>query len=149
MILLTSSTGGHRKQLDIISEFLSKKGLDVSLLVEEVDSTGASQSNYLKVLNRRKFNLPFVILRNMYTSYKVIKKRNPKYIVSTGAGSTVLVCIIGKLLNKKIIYFESFAKINSKTMSGRICYYISDVFYVQWESMLKHYPKARFKGGLY
>ena len=50
---------------------------------------------------------------------------------------------------KKLIYIESFAKVNSPTLSGKLLYKFADVFYVQWESMIDIYPKARFIGYIY
>jgi hypothetical protein len=59
------------------------------------------------------------------------------------------MCYWGKMLGKKIIYFETFARVTDKTISGKLVYPIADLFFVQWESMLKIYPKALYKGGLY
>lgn len=50
---------------------------------------------------------------------------------------------------KKVIYIESFAKINSPTLTGRVMYKFADIFYVQWPEMLKVYPKAKYIGGIY
>ena len=59
------------------------------------------------------------------------------------------MCCIGKLLGSKIIYIETMANIETKTVTGRIIYYFADLFIVQWESMLKLYPKAKYGGWLY
>jgi hypothetical protein len=49
----------------------------------------------------------------------------------------------------KIIFIETFANRNSKTLSGKLIYPIANLFIVQWESMLKLYPKAKFGGWIY
>ena len=59
------------------------------------------------------------------------------------------ICLIAKINRKKLIYIESFAKVNSPTLSGKLLYKFADVFYVQWESMIDIYPKARFIGYIY
>lgn len=89
------------------------------------------------------------VLKNMYFSFKYVIKERPDVIISTGAGSTVFTCILGKIVGCKIIYIESFAKIDSPTKSGKLVYKFADRFYVQWEEMLKIYPKAIYKGGIY
>lgn len=38
------------------------------------------------------------------------------------------------------------ANINKKTITGRLVYKFADLFIVQWESMLKIYPKAIYRG---
>lgn len=59
------------------------------------------------------------------------------------------ICLIAKLFGKKLIYIESFAKINSPTLSGKMLYRFADRFYIQWESMRKYYPKAIYCGSIY
>ena len=48
-----------------------------------------------------------------------------------------------------MIYIETFANIKTKSMSGKLVYPIADMFVVQWESMLKLYPKAVYGGWIF
>ena len=57
--------------------------------------------------------------------------------------------LLMKLFGKKLIYIESFAKVTTQTLSGKLLYKYADRFYVQWEEMLKLYPNAIYKGGIY
>ena len=52
------------------------------------------------------------------------------------------ICLISKLMGKKLIYIESFAKVTSPTETGKLLYKFADQFYVQWKPMLKFYPKG-------
>jgi len=61
----------------------------------------------------------------------------------------VPMCYIAKVFRKKVIYIETFANRNSKTVAGRFVYPIADVFVVQWEEMKKIYPKAEYWGWIY
>lgn len=70
-------------------------------------------------------------------------------MITTGVLAMVPMAFWVKLTGGKLIYLESFAKVTSKTLSGKILYRIADRFYVQWEEMLKLYPKAIYKGGIY
>ena len=70
----------------------------------------------------------------------------PKYIVTTGAHTAGPMCCIGKLLGSKIIFIETMANINTKTTTGKYIYKFADLFIVQWEDMLKVYPKAVYGG---
>ena len=49
----------------------------------------------------------------------------------------------------KIIFIETFANKNTKTLSGKMVYPIADLFIVQWEEMKKLYPKAVYGGAIY
>ena len=53
------------------------------------------------------------------------------------------------LFGSKIIYIETFANSETKSLTGRLVYPIADLFIVQWESMLKLYPKAIYGGWIY
>ena len=59
------------------------------------------------------------------------------------------MCIIRKIFRKKLIYIESFAKVNTPTLTGKLIYKFADQFYVQWRDMLKIYPEAIYRGGIY
>ena len=59
------------------------------------------------------------------------------------------ISVIAKKFGKKLIYIESFAKINDPTKTGQFLYKYADQFYVQWEGMLEFYPDAIYLGGIY
>ena len=59
------------------------------------------------------------------------------------------MCYLGKLFGKKIVYIESYARMNNKSLSGKLIYPIASLFIVQWKEMLKLYPKAKYLGGIY
>ena len=46
-------------------------------------------------------------------------------------------------------FIETFANRNSKTATGKLVYKFADLFIVQWEEMLKLYPKAKLGGSIY
>ena len=83
------------------------------------------------------------MLLNLYLKY------HPDYIVTTGAHIAGPMCCIGKIFGSKIIFIETFANKNKKTATGRIVYLFADLFIVQWEEMLKLYPKAILGGWIY
>ena len=84
-------------------------------------------------------------------SLYILLKENPDIIISTGALSSIPMMILGHILKKKVIYLESFAKINSPTMTGKFIYKhkVADRFYVQCETMKEIYPDAIYLGGIY
>ena len=91
----------------------------------------------------------FVVPLNIIKSFKIFMKFRPDVVVTTGAHTAVAMCYIAKLFKKKIIYIESFANIETKTLTGRLIYPIADKFIVQWRSMLKLYPKAIYGGWIF
>ena len=102
-------------------------------------------------VNRKESLFIFKMICIFIKSLFVYNKEKPDVIISTGVLSAIPMMLIGHVFKKKVIYIESFAKINSPTMTGNLIYkkHIADQFYVQWESMLEFYPDAIFKGGIY
>jgi UDP-N-acetylglucosamine:LPS N-acetylglucosamine transferase len=84
---------------------------------------------------------------NIFTSLKIIYKERPELVITTGGHVSLPICFIGKLFGSKLLYIESFSRINSKSLSGKIIYNIADKFLVQWKSMLEVYGnKAEYWG---
>ena len=153
-VCLISSTGGHFMQLKQLIALASKYDFYIVTEDNEISRSFQKKTGYkIYYLEQQERNnllkFAFKVVKNMYFSLKYIIKERPDVIISTGAGSTVFTCILGKIVGCKIIYIESFAKIDSPTKSGKLVYKFADRFYVQWEEMLKIYPKAIYKGGIY
>ena len=59
------------------------------------------------------------------------------------------MCLIAKIFGSRVIYIETFANINTKTITGKLLYPVSDKFIVQWDSMKKLYPNSIVGGWIY
>lgn len=148
-ICFTASTGGHFEQILMLKSLMNK--YEGFILTEETDyNINVDIKTYhLKQINRKEVIFLLKFIYNVVKSIKILIKEKPDVIISTGALATIPICIIGKISGKKLIFIESFAKINSPTLTGKVMYKFADQFYVQWEEMLKIYPDAIFKGGIY
>ncbi|MDR7078851.1 UDP-N-acetylglucosamine:LPS N-acetylglucosamine transferase [Neobacillus niacini] len=150
-VCLISSTGGHLSQLRQLVPIV--KNENFYFVTEQHTSTEALKEKYnvyyLTQQDRKNINFVFVFLFNILYSLFIVLKERPTLIISTGAGAVLPTCILGKLLGSKILFIESFAKIDTPTITGRIIYKFADRFYIQWEELKKHYPKAKYKGAIY
>lgn len=145
-----SSTGGHFEQLIMLKPLMEQyESYIITEKTEYSTDVGGIEFYYIDQINRKKITFLFDIIKNFLKSLFIFLKEKPTIIISTGALATVPTCIIAKLFGKKIIFIESFAKVNSPTLTGRLMYKIANQFYVQWEDMLTIYPKAIYKGGIY
>ena len=89
----------------------------------------------------------FYLILISVAQFRILLKERPSIIVTTGGDETIPACYIGKILGAKIICVESITRIYYPSGTGRILYPISDLFLVQWESLLKKYGKrARYFG---
>lgn len=149
-IVFAASSGGHFEQLMMLRPLMEK--YDSFVLTEKTDySVGKTGVNvvYLKQINRKEPLFIFKLIGNTITSFKIYLKEKPDVMITTGVLAIIPFALIMKLFKKKLIYIESFAKVTSKTLSGKLLYNYADQFYVQWEEMLELYPNAIYKGGIY
>lgn len=153
-VFFISSTGGH------LSELLQLKNLFDEYeyrLITEKDKTNEDlkekyngKVSYLVYGTKKNlFKYIFIFTFNILKSLILLIRYNPDVIVTTGTHTAVPMCYLGKLFCKKVIFIETFANINTKTVAGRIVYPIADVFVVQWKEMLELYPKAKYWGWIY
>lgn len=153
-VLFIASTGGHLNELLQLSPMFSK--YDYHIITEKDKTTYVLKDkygdriSYLKYGTRSKMLIyPFVFLYNCIKSLLLFMKLNPKVIITTGTHTAVPMCYIGKIFGSKIVFIETFANRNTKTLSGKLVYPIADLFIVQWEEMKKLYPKAIYGGAIY
>lgn len=76
----------------------------------------------------------------------------PDVLIVNGPGTSVPICYWFFLVrlfgihNTKILYIESLARVNDLSLSGKLCYLISDRFIVQWRSLVSRYPNSECYG---
>lgn len=153
-VIFISSTGGHLSELMQLKSIFKK--YDYHIITEKNDTTlklkeeYGNRINYLVYGARNymfsyMFKFPYNILKSLVLYLKI----RPDVIVTTGAHTAVPICYIAKLFKKKIVFIETFARVNSQSMSGRMINKIADVFLVQHEEMIDVYENAIYKGDLY
>lgn len=153
-ILYISSTGGHLNELMQLKKLFNK--YDYYIVTEKTKSNEYLKQEYKEKVSylayetkKRPIKYIFVFVYNIIKSLGIFIKQKPNIIITTGTHTAVPMCYIGKLFRKKIIFIETFANRNTKTVAGRLVYPIADTFVVQWEEMLKLYPKAQYWGWIY
>lgn len=148
-ICFTSSSGGHFNQLNILmNKYIGYEQVIITEKSNFAESELRCKNKYLfNTINRNeKLFLIKFITYSIKILYILLKER-PKLIISTGALLTVPVCYIGKILGFKVVFIESFAKVKTPTLSGRLVYKIADKFIVQWEDMVKFYGEDNVEYG--
>jgi len=153
-VLLICSTGGHLTQMLKLNKSL---GQFERILVTELSESSLSidESQFYKLLylphggREEGFRYVFKFLFNCIVSFIRYTRYRPKVVISTGAHTAVPLLLIAKLFGSRIIFIETFAKINSPSLTGRLAYKLSDSFYVQWPELRKFYPKSKYKGKIY
>lgn len=150
-ICLISSSGGHFEQLLMLRKM--SDNYDIFIVTEKTKYNKKDKkiTYYISQVNRKEILFLLKMILITVKSIFIYLKEKPDVIISTGVLAAIPMMFIGHFFKKKVIYIESFAKIKSPTMTGKLIYkrHIADRFYVQWESMLEFYPNAIYKGGIY
>lgn len=153
-ILFISSTGGHFNELMQLKSLLKK--YDYNIITEKTKASVSLKKKYNKKVGflvygskNNMFLYPFKLIYNCFKSLYYYLKFHPDYIITTGAHTAGPMCYIGKFFGSRIIFIETFANINTKTVTGKMVYPIADKFIVQWSSMKKLYPKSTDGGWIY
>lgn len=149
-ICFAASSGGHLEQLMLLKPLLEEKdGFFVTEKTEYQTTPKDMRSYTLKQMNRKEIKFLLYIIINAFSSIKILFKEKPDIIITTGVLAIIPLCLLAKITGRKLIYIESFAKRSDGTLSGRFLYRWADIFYVQWESMKKIFPNAKYVGSIY
>jgi len=101
---------------------------------------------YFVVCPRRN---PLKLLANFLQSLWIFLKERPAVVISTGADTAIPICFIAKLFRKKVVFIESFCRVASPSLSGKMMYKRADLFLVQWKQNLEFFPEAKYRGGVF
>jgi beta-1,4-N-acetylglucosaminyltransferase len=156
VILIIYGEGGHKEEMRRLLAHLGADGQKIQFvsISSTIDIFGAVE-HLICTEVRDKFMYwrnPFqyiysgiqVIAKTIY----LIKRYKISGVISTGPGIAVLPSLLLKILNKKVIFIEDWSRFHSRSLTGRVMYYIADIFYIQNIGLLRLYPKAHFSGRL-
>lgn len=151
MIIIVAGEGGHLTQA---KRLLMSLELDEDVL-HITDNCHAVLNNVTDSVIieplRGKYGVNVLssftsIFSNFITIYSVFKKNLVSRVVSTGPGISISVAIIAKLFKTEVIHIETWSRFKSKSITGRVMYFLADIFIVQHKSLIALYPKAKYGG---
>ena len=147
-VCLVGSSGGHLAHLYMLKPFWkSKDRFWVTFDKEDARSLLDGEMVYPLYFPSNRSLKALII--NTWRALKILPKEKPDLIISSGAAGAVPFFWIGKLFGAKTIYIEVFDRIDTSTISGKMCYPVTDKFIVEWDEMLDVYPKAENLGSIF
>ncbi len=152
--------GGHTRQGIKLAEAL-KDYVDLvyimsktnTLAEKKIQSKGPT-GKILKVDSPRddphasKIKSAFRTVKTFFVMLNLLRKYKISAVASAGSGLTVPVFLAAKVLGLYTFYIESISRIKALSMTGKIMYGRTDLFFVQWKELAKKYPKAIYRGKL-
>jgi UDP-N-acetylglucosamine:LPS N-acetylglucosamine transferase len=160
-IAVVLGSGGHTRQmLQLVSKLGNK--YKYTYLIANTDKTSEKhikiQGKVYKIKDTRlktDKSILKIILKYIPSTIQaifVLNKIKPKVIIACGPAMCLHTLVLAKyLFGTKLIFFESWVRVHNKSISGRqIAPFFTkdDLFMVQWESLLKKHPYAKFVGRL-
>ena len=91
---------------------------------------------------------PGELLRALWRILRILRRERPRLVISTGAGIAVPGFLAARLLGIRTIYVESYARVESLSLAGKICYRLSDLFLVQHAGLANQLSHAVYVGSL-
>lgn len=147
-VCLVGSSGGHLTHLYMLKPFWStRERFWVTFDKEDARSLLGEEVFYPLYFPSNRSLKALVI--NTWRALKIIPKERPDLIITSGAAGAVPFFYVGKLFGAKTIYIEVFDRIDAPTISGKLCYPVTDKFIVEWDEMLNVYPKAENLGSIF
>jgi UDP-N-acetylglucosamine:LPS N-acetylglucosamine transferase len=156
-VLVNLGMGGHTSQ---ILRLVDKLGPNYryEYLLGDDDQTSEKKIKFKGKVHRMKnprlmkHNSLIPVVLNMFPTtiraFKILWKTRPYAVLSAGPSMAIPLFWLAKAMGIKTIFVESWVRVHHKSHTGKLVYPVSDVFIVQWETMKKAYPKAKFAGRL-
>lgn len=144
-IALICSTGGHLSQLQALGDWWRRhERLWITFDNGNAENilTGESVVWAHHPTTRHLGNA----LRNLVLAVRVLRSHRPDLIVSTGAGVALPFFVVARVLGIRTVYLEVVDRLDSRTLTGRLVYPLTDGFAVQWAEQHSMYPGARVIG---
>ena len=146
--LLVASSGGHLCELLRLHDGWSRDDRHwVTFDTADARSllTGEQVTYAAHPTNRNVPNF----LRNVRLAFRLVRALRPRAVVTTGAGVAVPFCWIARMHGARVVYIESFARIEGPSLTGRLVHPVATDFFVQWPTVARFYRKAQYRGALF
>jgi beta-1,4-N-acetylglucosaminyltransferase len=146
-VLLVCSAGGHLLQLRLLRGAWEGQGLRVAWVTlgrEDAQTLLAGEDVTLAFgpTTRNVVNL----FRNFCLAVRVLRRRRPGTIVTTGAGLAVPFAWVGRMLGVPTVYVESLTRIERASLSCRLILPVADRAYAQWPELAARDKRLRYGG---
>lgn len=113
------------------------------------DATGAleGENDVVWAHHPTTRNIPNLI-RNAVQAWRVLWARRPDVIVSTGAGVALPYFVLSRLFGVRTVYIEVYDRVDSATLTARLCSPFTDLMSVQWPEQRRLYRETTLIGPL-
>lgn len=148
-ICLACSAGGHLRELQLAVGSIPDEYRCYWLTLKTNSIQKALKDKEHVFLTNFQLAKKWTLVVNGIQAIWWVLRKRPDVIITTGAGVAVpTVYFAKKLLKSKIIFINSAADVTNPSKTPVWIEKYADMFLVQWEDMLKVFPRATCCGVL-
>jgi UDP-N-acetylglucosamine--N-acetylmuramyl-(pentapeptide) pyrophosphoryl-undecaprenol N-acetylglucosamine transferase len=85
---------------------------------------------------------PLRALANLYSAARLVRRRRPRLVVSSGAGVVAPFCLLARLSGARLLYVETMARVSSPSKTARLLSRFAARVVVQWPELAAALPRA-------
>lgn len=132
-VFFVGSSGGHLAQMMPLTQLFSPEhrtwvtfqtGDALGALRDEKDVVWAYHPTTRSIRN---------LLRNAVLAWRLLRERRPDVIISTGAAVAFPYFVLSRLFGARTVYIEVYDRVDSPTLTARLCSPFTDLMLVQWD----------------
>lgn len=170
--LIVLGSGGHTAEMiQIVKSLdktkyspryyvLAKSDITSRKRVAQIESSDETSHAFLEIFRSREVKQSyltsvFTTILALIASIPLVFRLKPELILCNGPGTCVPICLVAYFLSLfriiprcKIVFVESFCRVKTISLSGKILKYFVDLFVVQWPSLARTSGKIKYLGKL-
>lgn len=165
-VLVVLGSGGHTSEMltymkrfdfDSVDSVDFVCSNDDKMSVEKFQLSFTNKARLHQIKRSRKVGQTYIssVFTTLYSfipAFLLVWKLKPNLIITNGPGTALPICYSAyalkllKIIHTKQVFIESFCRVRTLSLAGKLIYPITDIFYVQWEQLKQEYPKCRYIG---
>ena len=162
--LVVLGSGGHTAEmLRLITDFDFGRYTPLTLVTAATDTTSRAKAErelprealatarWAAIPRAREVGQSFgssvpSTLRALFACVHLIWTASPDLVLVNGPGTCVPVAVLARLSGARVIFVESWCRVESLSLTGRIMYWVAHRFVVHWPELARRYPRAEYLG---
>ena len=162
--LVVLGSGGHTAEmLRLITDFDFRRYGPLTLVTAATDTTSRAKAErelprealatarWAEIPRAREVGQSFLssvpsTLKALFACVRLIWTASPDLVLVNGPGTCVPVAVLARLTGARVIFVESWCRVESLSLTGRIMYWVAHRFVVHWPEQARRYPRAEYLG---
>lgn len=146
-VLMVSTQGGHLAQLLVLRPWFEGRE-HVWVCPDTPDVADRLAGERVIVSYTPTTRSIKNLVRNGVLALRVVRRERPALVISAGAGVAVPFFVAAWLMRVPTVFIEVYDRVDTPTMTGRLCGPFTTRRIVQWRQQLDFYPDAHLVGPL-